>query len=80
MLQNHVLPARRLVIPLLALLAAVVWLVAPAPARADTGSSLTVIGTSDVSDSVVVRRHLRLPGIGHRPRRIDPVLEDRVAR
>jgi ABC-type tungstate transport system permease subunit len=51
MLQNPVLPARRLVTPLLGLLVAAVWLVAPAPARADTSSSLTVIGTSDVSDS-----------------------------
>jgi tungstate transport system substrate-binding protein len=45
---------RLLAVPLLGLLTAVVLLVAPALANADTASSLTVVGTSDVSDSGLV--------------------------
>ncbi len=47
--------ARRLLaLPVLGLLAAAILLVAPALASADTSSTLTVIGTSDVSDSGLI--------------------------
>jgi tungstate transport system substrate-binding protein len=47
--------ARRLVaLPFLGLVAAAMFLIAPAMASADTSSSLTVIGTSDVSDSGLI--------------------------
>ena len=42
---------RLLALPVLGLMAAAVLLIAPALASADTSSTLTVIGTSDVSDS-----------------------------
>jgi ABC-type tungstate transport system permease subunit len=45
---------RLLVLPVLGLVAAAVFLIAPALASADTSSSLTVIGTSDMSDSGLV--------------------------
>jgi ABC-type tungstate transport system permease subunit len=45
---------RLLVLPVLGLVAAAVFLTAPAEASADTSSSLTVIGTSDMSDSGLV--------------------------
>jgi tungstate transport system substrate-binding protein len=47
-------PRRLLVAPLAGLLAAAVLLLAPALASADTASTLTVVGTSDVSDSGLV--------------------------
>jgi ABC-type tungstate transport system permease subunit len=46
--------ARRLIAPLIATLAAATLLLAPTLARADTGSTLTVLGTSDVSDSGLI--------------------------
>jgi tungstate transport system substrate-binding protein len=47
--------ARRLLaLPLLGLVAAAMFLIAPSIASADTSSTLTVIGTSDVSDSGLI--------------------------
>jgi tungstate transport system substrate-binding protein len=43
-----------LALPFLGLVAAAMFLIAPALASADTSSSLTVIGTSDVSDSGLI--------------------------
>ena len=45
---------RLLAVPLVGLLTAVALLVAPALASADTSSTLTIVGTSDVSDSGLV--------------------------
>jgi tungstate transport system substrate-binding protein len=45
---------RVLALPLLGLAAAAMFLIAPALANADTSSTLTVIGTSDVSDSGLI--------------------------
>ena len=42
-------------VPLLGVLVAGVLLFAPALANADTGSTLTVVGTSDVSDSGLIQ-------------------------
>jgi tungstate transport system substrate-binding protein len=48
-------PARRLLaVPGLLLLAAAIMLLAPSLASADTSSTLTVVGTSDVSDSGLI--------------------------
>ena len=43
-----------LALPFLGLVAAAMFLIAPAPASADSPSTLTVIGTSDVSDSGLI--------------------------
>ena len=45
---------RLLAVPFLGLVAAAMFLISPALASADTSSSLTVIGTSDVSDSGLI--------------------------
>jgi ABC-type tungstate transport system permease subunit len=45
---------RLLAVPLVSILTAAVLLVAPSLASADTSSSLTVVGTSDVSDSGLI--------------------------
>lgn len=45
---------RLLAVPLVGLLTAAALLIAPALASADTSSTLTVLGTSDVSDSGLV--------------------------
>jgi len=45
---------RLLALPFLGLMASAMFLIAPALANADTSSSLTVIGTSDVSDSGLI--------------------------
>jgi tungstate transport system substrate-binding protein len=50
----HGVASRRLIAPLAALAAAVL-LCAPGLARADSSSSLTVVGTSDVSDSGLIQ-------------------------
>jgi hypothetical protein len=42
---------RRLLLPLVSLLAGAALMVTPALASADSSSQLTIVGTSDVSDS-----------------------------
>ena len=82
---------RLLAVPLVGLLTAAALLVAPALASADTSSTLTVVGTSDVSDSGLIPNliqpavqqgvpavHVQVRGLGDR--RGDPERRERNRR